>query len=136
MILPGTQTLFGFQLIVVFNARFQELLSPLEQHVHLMATLLVALATAMLIAPAAYHRQAEPESISHSFVQLSNRLLRWSLIPLMIAICADLYLVALVVTRHQVVSLATALGALAVFAGLWVILPRRLAARRRRDIST
>ena len=75
MILPGTQTLFGFQLIVVFNARFHEELSPLEEHVHLGATMLTALATAMLIAPAAYHRIAEPESVSRRFVALASRLL-------------------------------------------------------------
>lgn len=69
MILPGTQTLFGFQLIVVFNPCFQERLSPGEQYLHLLATMLVATATAMLIAPAAYHRRVEPEqaltSIGH-----------------------------------------------------------------------
>lgn len=31
MILPGVQTLFGFQLIVVFNQRFEDLLSSREQ---------------------------------------------------------------------------------------------------------
>jgi hypothetical protein len=130
MILPGTQTLFGFQLIVVFNARFHEALSPLEEHVHLGATMLTALATAMLIAPAAYHRIAEPETVSRQFVALANRLLSWSLIPLAIAICADLYLVASVVTANTTVSMALALVLLIVFGGLWFALPGRTLNRR------
>ena len=89
MILPGTQTLFGFQLIVVFNTQFHERLSLREEQLHLVATMLVALATAMLIAPAAYHRIAEPESVSRAFVGLASRLLSWSLVPLALAICAD-----------------------------------------------
>jgi hypothetical protein len=130
MILPGTQTLFGFQLIVVFNARFHEELSPIEEYIHLGATMLVALATAMLIAPAAYHRIAEPESVSRPFVVLATRLLSWSLIPLAIAICADFYLVASLVTANGWISIALALVLFAAFAILWFVLPGRALARR------
>jgi hypothetical protein len=125
IVLPGTQTLFGFQLIVVFNSRFHDGLDQREQYVHLGATLLVAVAIAMLIAPAAYHRQAEPESASRRFVNLANRLLTWSLLPLMAAICADFYLVASVVTGEWAISLALSLLLLGVFAALWLILPQR-----------
>ena len=45
MILPGTQTLFGFQLIVVFDSRFQDHLSLREQYLHLAAIGLVAITT-------------------------------------------------------------------------------------------
>lgn len=126
MILPGTQTLFGFQLIVVFNAQFQERLSPGEQSVHLAATMLVATATAMLMAPAAYHRRVEPESASRRFVTLASRLLSWSLVPLAIAICADFYLVASVVTGRWRLSLFLALLLLAVFGWFWFALPALL----------
>jgi DMSO reductase anchor subunit len=131
MILPGTQTLFGFQLIVVFNARFHEEHSPREEFVHLGATMLVALATAMLITPAAYHRIAEPESVSRQFVNLASRLLSWSLVPLALAICAEFYLVASLVTANATASIVLALVLLAAFGGLWFLLPRR--AMRRRD---
>lgn len=125
MILPGTQTLFGFQLIVVFNARFYEELSATEEHIHLGATMLVALATAMLIAPAAYHRIAEPETVSRKFVVLASRLLSLSLVPLSLAICADFYLVASLVTANSTVSLLLAGAVFVAFAGLWFILPAR-----------
>lgn len=124
MILPGTQTLFGFQLIVVFNPRFQEWLSPREQYLHLGATMLVATATAMLMAPAAYHRRVEPEVASRQFVTLASKLLAWSLVPLMLAISADFYLVASLVTGDFLVSVALASFLLAVFVGFWYILPR------------
>jgi len=130
MILPGTQTLFGFQLIVVFNQTFQDRLSAPERTLHLAATALVAVATALLMAPAAWHRRVEPASVSQRFVALSTRFLRWSLLPLMLAICADFYLVATLVTRRWDVSLALALGLLAVFAWLWFLLPGRDWTRR------
>jgi len=123
MILPGTQTLFGFQLIVVFNPRFQEQLSLREQYLHLAAMALVAVATAFLIAPAAYHRRAEPESVSRRFVVLATRFLRWSLPPLALAICADVYLVASLITGWLVASAGLTLALLVVFVGLWLVLP-------------
>ena len=43
MVLPGVQAVLGFQLIAVFNQRFQEL-SAGEQLLHLAAFLLMALA--------------------------------------------------------------------------------------------
>lgn len=130
MILPGTQTLFGFQLIVVFNSRFQESLSPFEQFLHLGATMLVATATAMLMAPAAYHRRVEPEEASRRFVVLASKLLAWSLVPLMVAISADFYLVASLVTGDTLASVALACLLLVVFVGLWYILPWRARHRR------
>ena len=123
MILPGTETLLGFQLIVVFNTQFQERLTATEQNIHLGATMLVAITTAMLVTPAAYHRRVEPESVSRRFVVIASRLLSWSLAPLMIAICADFYLVASLVTGQGGVSLALALVLLAVFVAFWFVLP-------------
>ena len=56
MVLPGVQAILGFQLIAVFNQRFENL-STAQQYVHLDAFLLVALAMSLLMAPAAYHRR-------------------------------------------------------------------------------
>ncbi|MGE5072104.1 MAG: DUF6328 family protein, partial [Anaerolineae bacterium] len=57
MVLPGVQALFGFQLIAVFNQGFSEKLSTGEQYLHLAALALVANSGALVMAPAAYHRQ-------------------------------------------------------------------------------
>jgi Family of unknown function (DUF6328) len=55
--MPGIQAIFGFQLIAVFNVRFRDFTS-VEQAVHLAALLLIALAIALIMTPAAYHRIA------------------------------------------------------------------------------
>jgi hypothetical protein len=52
MMLPGIQALFGFQLIAVFNNRFMEI-PTFEQELHLSAALLVAVAIALIMTPAA-----------------------------------------------------------------------------------
>ncbi|GAC1499183.1 MAG: hypothetical protein NVS1B6_05210 [Steroidobacteraceae bacterium] len=64
MVLPGIQALFGFQLIAVFNPRFDDVLGQGAQKLHLGAVILTATAIALIMAPAAYHRQAERRSIS------------------------------------------------------------------------
>ena len=53
MVLPGIQALFGFQLIAVFNERFRQL-SEGEQLIHFTAIMLVAIAIALIMTPAAY----------------------------------------------------------------------------------
>lgn len=130
MILPGTQTLFGFQLMVVFNQSFQEQLSVAEEYAHLVATGLVLVAMAMLMTPAAYHRRAEPDTDSRRFVEMANRLLFWSLPPLGVAVSIDFYLVASMVTRRRVESVVLALAAFVLFAWLWFVLPNRAARER------
>src|SRR4051794_30916736 len=79
MILPGIQALFGFQLIAVFNNRFSADLLLQEQRLHLAATILVAISILLIMSPAAYHRQAEPRTISRYFVDHSSRLLTWAM---------------------------------------------------------
>src|SRR5439155_12636614 len=57
VVLPGIQALFGFQFVAIFNTSFQELADQ-EKYLHLAALLLVAIAVALIMAPAAYHRLA------------------------------------------------------------------------------
>ena len=76
------QAVLGFQLIAVFNQRFQELLWQLEQLLHLAAFLLMALAMGLVMTPAAYHRQVERGRVSRRFVDLSSSLLTFAMLPL------------------------------------------------------
>ena len=62
MVLPGLQALFGFQLIAVFSDGFERRLDATEQSLHLAAIVLVTIAIAIVMTPAAYHRQVEPRS--------------------------------------------------------------------------
>jgi cytochrome bd-type quinol oxidase subunit 2 len=126
MVLPGIQALFGFQFVAVFSAGFSEKLSPREQHVHLVALLCVAAAAALVMAPAAVPRQTQPRSVSERFLSVSSRLLMWSMPPLAVGTCLDVYLVARVITGTPALAVACATLVLVVFVLLWAILPRRL----------
>ena len=122
MVLPGMQALFGFQLIAVFNSAFTEKLGPLEQRLHLVAIGLVVLAIALIMTPAAYHRQTSPRAVSAHLIAMSSRLILMSMGPLALAICIDFYLVAWVVV-HQRTAAALAAIALVLFAALWFGFP-------------
>jgi hypothetical protein len=71
MVLPGIQALFGFQLIAVFNDGFDHMLSPGERQLHFLVLFLVALAAALVMAPAAIHRQSQQREVSERFVWYS-----------------------------------------------------------------
>ena len=125
MLLPGAQTLFGFQLIVVFEQTFRDRLSTAEQHLHLAATVLTAIAIGLLMAPAAYHRQAEPQSVSLRFLGMASRQLTWGTVPLAMALCLEVYLISTLVATHWLVTVAVTAPLVVTFALLWYIVPRR-----------
>ncbi len=83
--------------------------------------------TTLLLAPAAYHRQVEPEAVSRRFVLRSTRFQSWSIVPLALAVCAEFYLVASVATHRRYLSLALTVALPVVFVALWFVLPRRAA---------
>ena len=124
MVLPGIQALFGFQLIAVFNSTFWTKLDHLEQVIHYMAIGLVSCSVALVMTPAAYHRQAEPMTISRRFLTVSTRLLFWSMYPLMSAILLDFYLIGTLILDNRLFSLIVTLVLWVVFLVLWVFLPR------------
>jgi hypothetical protein len=124
MVLPGLQALFGFQLIAVFNQTFWDRLTHTQQIIHFVALGVVAVAIALVMTPAAYHRQAERETVSHGFVRLASRLLLWSMFPLLTGICLDFYLIALLIFKNTEVSLALAAVLGLMFFVLWFVLPR------------
>ena len=138
MVLPGIQALFGFQLVAVFDSRFDLDLLPAEQRLHLAAIVLVALAVLLIMAPAAYHRQAERGRISRYFVRLASRLLTFALAPLLLGIVVEIFIVARVILRNTAISLAIATMLLAAFVGLWFVFPymKRRVVRGRQTAAT
>jgi hypothetical protein len=124
MVLPGIQALFGFQLIAVFNQGFWERLEPSEQRLHLFAVALVAIAVALVMTPAAYHRQLKHQAVSQRFVVLSSRFLLWSMFPLMTAICVDWYVIARMVLLSPLIGLISTLLLFVIFVVPWFVLPR------------
>jgi len=129
MVLPGIQALFGFQLIAVFNSGFSEKLNHSQQMLHLAALALVSLSTALILTPAAYQRVAEPGMRTSRFVSLSTRLLALSMVPLMLGLSLDFYLICGIILRDEVFSLIAAGLLLLIFAWLWLLMPYR--ARKR-----
>ena len=130
MVLPGIQTLFGFQLIAVFNSRFETAFVPVDQYLHLAALVLVALAIVLIMTPAAYHRQAERGLVSRYFTDLASRLLTAALAPLLLAIVLEVFLVCKIILKTTPVSALIAAGLFAVFAWSWFVFPRLKAKHR------
>lgn len=125
MVLPGVQALFGFQLIAVFNQGFGERLSHAEQLVHLVAIVLTVLAMALVMTPAALHRQAEPHQVSERFLWLASHMVLASMFPLAIAVGLDAYVVASLVMKNDMLAALLALAIVLVFAALWLFMPWR-----------
>jgi Family of unknown function (DUF6328) len=131
MVLPGIQAFFGFQLIAVFNNRFQDLTHP-EQILHLVALLLLAVSIALIMTPAAYHRIAERGMVSRRFVELASRFLECAMLPLMLSISIDLCLLSRFILGNSALSAVVGVVTLLMFFGLWYLFPwtQRLRARR------
>lgn len=129
MVLPGLQALFGFQLISVFNQGFAERLSVSGQRLHLVALGLVAVAVAIVMTPAAYHRQTGPRAITETFVAVSTRLPLWSMLPLAAGIMIDFALIAGIMVDSALVTVLTS-TLFTVFFVLWFVLPRVSAIQR------
>jgi len=123
-VVPGMQALFGFQLIAVFTTGFNEQLSSMERMIHLAAIVLVTIAIALVMTPAALHRQTEPLAVSRRFIRISSRLLMASMAPLAVSICLEIYLVARVIVGTRGAASTIAAFLLGVFIVLWLLLPR------------
>lgn len=137
MVLPGVQALFGFQLIAVFNSTFHETLTRVEL-THMGAMGLVMIAIALVMAPAAYHRQTGTQEVTTEFLTLATRLLLLSMFPLMLSIAMEFYLIARLVLNDRVLSFLLSLIVLGTYTLLWFLLPRRhiLVTSRRRTTSS
>jgi hypothetical protein len=70
--LPGVQVLFAFLLAVPFNQGFSKA-TEFEKRVYLVTLLLTAVATALLIAPSAYHRLEFRQGDKKHIVFVANR---------------------------------------------------------------
>ena len=125
MVLPGIQALFGFQLIAVFNQGFDEKLSHAAQVLHLVAIVLTTLSMALVMTPAALHRQAEPKEVSERFLWMASNMVLAGMFPLALAVGLDAYVVASIVLDKHWVAALLAVVLMAVFAVLWLVLPRR-----------
>jgi hypothetical protein len=135
MVLPGVQAILGFQLIAVFNQRFQDL-SEGRQVLHLAAFLSLAMAMTLIMAPAAYHRQAERGCVTRRFVDLASLMLTLSLVPLTVGLVIDTYLLVWLVFETELPSLAVAGVVFVVLVAFWFVVPRLARHARQLDAAS
>jgi hypothetical protein len=122
MVLPGVQALFGFQLVAVFNQRFAEL--PFgDQVLHLTAVASVALSAALVMTPAAFHREVEPHGVSERLLRISTWLLLASMACLALGIAADFFIIAYLVLENRVMPGLAAALLLVMLVLLWFVFP-------------
>jgi hypothetical protein len=124
MVLPGVQAIFGFQLVAVFSERFARDLDKLHQELHFLSLSMVALAAAMLMTPAAYHRMTRIRQVSERFVHTCSRLLLAAMIPLSIGLAIDYYVIGSMIFGPDGVAAYAGAGMLAVLSALWFFFPR------------
>jgi hypothetical protein len=117
-VIPGLQALFGFQLIVAFHPSFKEL-EPSLKIVHVGALVALALAIALIMTPAAYHRMVLRGKVSRSLIDIASRFIACAMAAFTIAITLNMFLLASVVLESQIWGLVFGIGAFMVFAGLW-----------------
>jgi hypothetical protein len=127
--LPGVQVLFAFLLAVPFQARFQEVTS-FQRDVYFFTLSCAAVATALLIAPSAYHRINFRMRDKEVLLLISNRLTIMGIGVLGLAIVGVMVLISDVLFG-TVGAIASGACAAALFALMWAVLPLR--ERRRAD---
>lgn len=130
MILPGVQTLFAFQLSVVFTERFQANTNLVEQIVHFVSLSIVACTIAVVLLPAAYHRRVHPGVSSRRFARFATSCLRAALALTTIGMGLNFYLVADVMFHRPPWSIVAGAAAMCIFATLWFIVPSLASAHR------
>ena len=129
--LPGVQVLFAFLLTVPFQQGFQHATS-FQKDIYLVTLLLTALATALLIAPSAYHRLEFRQGDKEHIVDVAN----------VLAICgfgvlAGAMSSATLLVTDYLFSPTTAticsIGVAVVLYGLWYVAPITRRWRRARE---
>lgn len=105
------------------NDRFAHLLAPDVQLIHLASLVTVLAASGAVIAPAAYHRLAEPDTISGHFVRVTSRLLSTGLVLLMLGLSMDVFVLGLVILRSFEGALALAMAVCIGLGAMWFAFP-------------
>ena len=118
VLIPGAQALLGFQFVATLTKSFQELPETL-QLVHAGGLCAVALATMLLMTPAAVHRIAYDGEDNPTFFRIGSVLVIAGAFPLAIGIGADVAVVFYKVTESLGYSFAAAGASLAILLAAW-----------------
>jgi predicted membrane channel-forming protein YqfA (hemolysin III family) len=126
VVLPGVQVLFAFLLIVPFSNRFPNITNT-QRQVFFVTFLLTTAATALLIAPSAYHRLRWRQHDKQQMLETANRLSIGGMVFLTFALVGAAFLVTDLLFHVAMAALVTAIVA-SFFLWFWWGLPlwRRL----------
>jgi hypothetical protein len=132
--MPGVQVLFAFLLAVPFQQRFARV-TDFQKDVYFFTLLASALASALFIAPTAYHRMMFRGRDKPRLVTMSSRFAIAGLAALAAAMNGAILLVTDVIFEGPTV-LITILLTSSLFVGLWFMLGivRRMSDERSRDV--
>jgi hypothetical protein len=121
--LPGVQVLFAFLLVLPFQQGFQAI-DDVMRNVYFAALLASALASALLMAPSAYHRLNFRRHSKEQMLYDSNRMAILGTLFVAVGIACAMFLIADVVYGPTVALVATA-ATVVVYAALWYVIPLR-----------
>jgi hypothetical protein len=115
--MPGVQVLFAFLLAVPFQQRFGEV-TEFQRTVYFITLLASASASALFIAPTAYHRIMFREGDKPRLVSISSRLALAGLVCLAVAMNGAVLLVTDLLFA-QTTTRVTIIAMVVLYAGLW-----------------
>jgi len=121
VVIPGVQVLLAFLLTAPFQQRFAQLPGSMR-NAFFGSIACATLATAFLIAPSAHHRLRWRAGEKERLVRLGNQMAIVGTVFLAAAIVLALYVITDVLFTTNLAVL-TAVASLAVFAGLWYVVP-------------
>ena len=119
--LPGVQFLFAFLLIVPFQ-QTRDQLTDFQKDVYFVALLAAAVATVLLIAPAAQHRVLFRQKDKEQLLKRSNIYAFAGLVVLGLAICTAILLVVDVLFTNTAAWIAATVVAV-LLAVIWIAVP-------------
>ena len=117
----GVQVLFGFLLSLPFTNRFPQL-SPGQRVIYLVGLLLAGVATALLLAPVAYHRLVFRRHERPDLLRFANLSALLGLVAVALAVSVSVLLDVSFVERGAVVPVV-GVSMFVLFGGLWFVLP-------------
>jgi hypothetical protein len=129
VVLPGAQALLGFQLTIIISRTFDTLPMSLKI-IHAASLSLIAVATILLVTPAAYHRIVFAGENSGEMLRVGGWLVTAATGPLALGLAGDIYVVIAKIADSAAIGAVTSGAVLLMLVGLWHVVP--LIVRRRR----
>jgi len=120
--LVGVQVLFAFLLAVPFAQGFADV-TNLQKALYFLVLCSTAIASALLVAPSAYHRINFRSKDKEQMLRTSNGLMIGGLVFVAVSIIGAVVLVADFIYGSTATTIACTVLGIALFAGLWFILP-------------